>query len=193
MKRLILCGTLTMLLLIGAKDQMAQDKKYPEPELFNKMYYYDQTANKEVEMEYGVMSEEERSKGFAGMGGEEMLLQFSKEKSMVRIKKSEKVSFIIKVNGENDDLTSMFSVIQLTSNPKTKKREIITGKTDAWTSNTNTKLKKIPFSVKKAFTKKDEYDNVYFVIRTATLSNLEPGEYAFIEMSTNECSFFGID
>ena len=183
----------TVFLSLFFTNTKAQDKKYPEPDFPDKIYYFDQTANKTVELEYGYLNETERAKGFAGMGGEEKNWEYNKPKSMVRVKKGDKIGFLIKYTSEeNSDPPQVYSLVQFTTNPKTNKREIITAKTDAWTTNTNSKLKKIFFSSKKVVDKRDQYDNISYIIRLITVSNLEPGEYAFVQ-GESECSFFGVD
>ena len=192
MKQTTTSVVLTALIFICSFLQLSgQDKKYPEPDLLDKLYYFDQSNRASVEMEYGIIQETERSKGY--FKGEEMLMEYNHEKSMVRIKKSDKICFLIKMNSEELDVMAQFTLLKLTSNPKTKKREIITGKTDAWTSNTNSKLIKIMYTVKKVVEERDQYDNLRLVIRQISVVNLEPGEYAFVETGTSQCAFFGVD
>lgn len=190
MKNTTFRSIFTAFLFLGSAIAFSQDKKYPEPDLPDKLYYFDQTNNTAAEMEYGSIEETQRSKGYRGS---ETLLEAAKEKSVVRIKNSEKICFLVKARTEEGgDLNSVYSLLKLTPNPKTKKREIITGTQGAWSNNSNSTLTKIHFSAKKVFEQKDKFDNIVLIIRLVTVSNLEPGEYVFIDNGTHG-SFFGVD
>ena len=90
-------------------------------------------------------------------------------------------------------LKTKYRLLKLTSNPKTKKREIVTEIKENWSGNIIPKLVKVPFTAKKVVTKKDQYDNIILIVGMITASNLEPGEYVFYYPGTSEGSFFGVD
>ena len=190
MKTSILSGVMIALLFVTGLQLNAQDKKYPEPDLDGKIYYFDQAENKTVEMEYGVINETFRS----AKGGEEQILEYSKEKSMVRVKNADKICFLIKMNSEEGaDLAASYKLLKLTVNPKTKKREIVTEKRENWSGNIIPKLIKVPFMAKKVVVNKDKFDNIVLIVGMITVSNIQPGEYVFYYPGTSEGSFFGVD
>jgi hypothetical protein len=194
-KTKLLFSTLLLANLLST-TLFSQEKKYPEPDIMDKIYYYNETSNEAIDLEYGFMIEGERFKGFAGIGVEETLFEKNKEKSPVRIKKSDKIAFLIKLNDENTDLTKMFSLLKLTSNPKTKKRELITGKDEKWVASTSTtKLVRIRYTNKRVSETKDSSGDITMLVRLITVTNLEPGEYVFMDANNDGsgAAFFGLD
>jgi hypothetical protein len=181
--------------ILNVSNIYGQEKSYPEPDVYFKIYYFDEKSNESVEMENGSFEVKTRMKGYGGIGKDELAWSIAGAKSAVRIPKSQNTRFLFKLSDPNQDISEMYHLVKLTYNSKTKQREYISSKGASWTDKVEINDDFVRYTVKKVKEFKDEDGiTVIKVIRLITVENLEPGEYVWMrKYDENDCQFFGVD
>ncbi len=153
----------------------------PVPEFINQPYYYDQAANKIVQLESSIAHMITKKKTF-GLKGAKQMLTMDGVSSKIRFTEKKDICFIVKTGGDVIDLTSYIRLYQFI--PAQEKREVtINSKEGMLNDKEEQKGKLIAFSVKML--SKDNY-----MIQFA--DQLTAGEYGFVWVKNMELKEFAI-
>ena len=159
----------------------------PIPEFINQPYYFDRDDNRLIRLENSTGKMTTKKKAL-GLQGAKQILSTDGGSSKVRFVSKNNMAFLIKTNGDVNDLTSFVKLYRLS--PSNEKREVTVNSKEGIINNKEEgKSSTVSFSVKMVSPEN------YMV----TFSEpLEAGEYAFVwvkNMESQEFTLFafGID
>ncbi|MGZ3885044.1 MAG: hypothetical protein ACXVP0_06220 [Bacteroidia bacterium] len=172
----------------GGLDAQTAKKEYPEPEFNDKLYYYDEEKNELSDAERGLLTEDSRTSSFTS---QESFYFVNGEKSAFRIKKGQKICFMLKWYNDHLDPNAYYTLMKMNYNPRKKRREIVLEQTSTMVHSSKQANVKVYYKTKKVKETKDQNNSVY-VLRLFILDNLEPGEYVW-KYERTDALFFGVD
>lgn len=152
---------------------MARDNKtdtMPEPEYMNQVYYYAAGGNTLIALEKGEASMKSKAR-LGGFGGSSSGYIINGSQSPVRIKNSETISFIVKMETMMMDPSNTLILYKLL--PKGNNRQALLQQTGFMGKTNSQNQRGIKYNLKKSST------GVYTILPERPLG---PGEYAFINM-----------
>jgi hypothetical protein len=165
----------------------SEKKVYPEPEFTNKPYYYNEATNELADAQPGNLIQDSRTSGY---NSEEEFYYVEGEKSNFRIKKGQKIYFLLKWSNDYLDPNAEFVLMKMKYNPRKKRREVILQQSSSYSSNAADV--KMFFKTKKVQEILDENNHVENVLRLFIIENIEPGEYVW-KFNSSDALFFGVD
>lgn len=160
----------------------------PVPEFINQPYYYNKDENKLVRLENTTAKMNSKKKTF-GLGGGKQFFSMDGGTSKIRFNSAKNLSFLIKTNGDEIDLTSFIKLFKFTS-AGDKREVVINSNGGILNSKSEEKSTSISLNIKKIS------PGNYMV---AFADPLAAGEYGFIwvnnSASVQESTVFafGID
>lgn len=159
----------------------------PTPEFINQPYYFDKDDNRLIRLENNTGKLNTKKKTL-GLQGAKQILSTDGSSSKVRFVSKNNINFLIKTNGDVNDLTTYVKLFRLT--PANDKREVTVSSKEGIINNKDDgKSTTVSFSVKMISPEN-------YMITFA--EPLEAGEYAFVwvkNMDSQEFTLyaFGID
>ena len=159
----------------------------PTPEFINQPYYFDKDDNRLIRLENNTGKLNTKKKTL-GLQGAKQILSTDGGSSKVRFVSKNNINFLIKTNGDVNDLTTYVKLFRLT--PANDKREVTVSSKEGIINNKDDgKSTTVSFSVKMISPEN-------YMITFA--EPLEAGEYAFVwvkNMDSQEFTLytFGID
>ena len=159
----------------------------PIPEFINQPYYFDRDDNRLIRLENNTGKINTKKKTL-GLQGAKQILSADGGTSKVRFVSKNNITFLIKTNGDVNDLTTYVKLYHLT--PANDKREVVVNSKEGIINNKDGgKSTTVNFSVKMISPEN-------YMISFA--EPLEAGEYAFVwvkNMDSQEVTLyaFGID
>jgi hypothetical protein len=172
---------------LTSTDNKIKPVEMPIPEFINQPYYFDRDDNRLIRLENHTGKITTKKKTL-GLQGAKQILSTDGGTSKVRFVSKNNITFLIKTNGDVNDLTTYVKLYKLT--PTNDKREVtVNSKEGIIINNDDGKSTTVGFSVKMIAPEN-------YMISFA--EPLEAGEYAFVwvkNMDSQEFTLyaFGID
>ena len=172
---------------LSSTDTKIKPVETPIPEFINQPYYFDRDDNRLIRLENNTGKINTKKKTL-GLQGAKQILSADGGTSKVRFVSKNNITFLIKTNGDVNDLTTYVKLYRLT--PANDKREVVVNSKEGIINNKDGgKSTTVSFSVKMISPEN-------YMISFA--EPLEAGEYAFVwvkNMDSQEVTLyaFGID